>query len=227
MIHLRQKFSLSLIVFILIFIASLISVYAYFIRSNERGIVIVTSDYEIEIIAAFDGDIVSFTSPFYDIEKQVIIVNAYDPNSENYIGKLTIDIYITPYNTSRGRLKLMDEWELTRTYLEQDPQYPIAPVKEALYHVNMGSGYYPFSLLKTDPTWNPIYDLNGYAYFDMLLEKNKTTVIRLIDGGDRYITRTNDVFTESAFVYIDLRIEVVQANRFSEVWGIDPNFFNT
>jgi hypothetical protein len=224
---LRRKLTLSLVLFVLIFIATFITIYAYFIRNNERGIVIVTSAYEIEIIASFDDEIVGFTSPYYDIEKQVLIVNAYDPNSDNYIGKLTIDIYITPYNTSRGRLKLMDEWELTRTYLEQDPLYPIAPVVEALNHPNMGTGYYPFSLFKTNETWHPIYDINGYAYFNMLLEKNKTTVIRLIEGGDRYITRSNEVFTESVFVYVDLRIEVVQANRFSEVWGIDPNFFNT
>jgi len=221
----RLRVYISLAVFLIIFAGSLITVYAYFVKSNTRGIIIETSEYEIEIIASFNHQIVTYTSPYYDPVKQVLIVNAYDPNSDNYIGDLEIKIYITPYNTSRIRLKLFDEWELTRTYLDQDPNYPILPVKEALNHPVMGPTYFPFSSLKIHPSFQALYDASGYAYIDEIILKGQTIEIPFIESGDRMTVRTNEVFIEEIYVYIDLRIDIVQANRFVEVWGIDPNFF--
>ena len=212
--HIKLRTYASLVTFILVFSSLILTVYAYFVRTTNRGIIIETEAYQIEIIASFDGNIVSYTSPFYDPIKQVLIVNAFDPNTDNYIGNLEIIIYITPYNTSRMRIKLLDEWELTRTYIDQDPNYPIDPVKE------------PFSPLKIHPSFQAIYNEDGYAYFHQIVQKNQLITIPFIGGGDRITVRNNDVFYEEVYVYIDLRIDIVQANRFSEVWGIDPNFFN-
>lgn len=224
--HIKLRTYASLVTFILVFSSLILTVYAYFVRTTTRGIIIETEAYQIEIIASFDGNIVSYTSPFYDPIKKVLIVNAYDPNSDNYIGDLEITIYITPYNTSRLRIKLFDEWELTRTYIDQDPNYPIEPVKEALNHPPMDATYFPFSSLKIHPSFQATYHSDGYAYIHQIVQKNQLITIPFIEGGDRITVRNNDVFYEEVYVYIDLRIDIVQANRFSEVWGIDPNFFN-
>jgi hypothetical protein len=216
--------TLSLVI-ILLLSSSLLVVYAYFIKKQDHGIIVVTGEFTVEIFASFNDEVINTESPFYDADKKIIIVNAYDLESENYIGKLKIDIAITPEVAARVRIKLKDEWELTRIYLDQNPEYPIAPVIENVYHTPKGSGYYPFSLLKVDPSLNALYDLQGYTYINQIIPKNKTTIVHFINSGDRYPTRSNEVFHEMCFVYIDMIVDIVQANRFVEKWGIEPDFF--
>ncbi|MCR3905616.1 MAG: hypothetical protein NUK62_01115 [Tenericutes bacterium] len=223
--RLKTRLMTLSLVLILVLSSSLLVVYAYFVKKQDHGIIVATGEFTVEIFASFNDVVVNTESPYYDAQKNIIIVNAYDQLSENYIGNLKIDIGITPEVAARVRIKLQDEWELTRIYLDQNPEYPIDPVIENVYHTPKGSGYYPFSLLKINPTFNGIYDLQGYTYINQIIPKNQTTMIHFIDSGDRYPARTNEVFYEMCYVYIDLIVDVVQANRFVEKWGIEPDFF--
>ena len=216
----------SLITYLLIFAITIVSLYAYFVIEEEHGITITTGEYGIEVMISFNDVIIDGTSPYYDQEKDVIIINAYDELSENYIGNFKIDIAITSKVASRVRLKLQDEWELTRIYLDQDPNYPIEPVVLNVYHDKKDATYYPFSLFKVDPTLNAIYDLDGYTYINQIIPKNETTIINFIDGGVPYPVKNNEVFYEMVYVHVDLIVDIVQANRFVEKWGIDPTFFS-
>lgn len=223
---LKRRLYLSLTLVVLLFGVSLVAVFAYFQAQEQRGIIIQTGDFEVEVFASFSGVVVEYNSPYYDRENETLIVNAYDPSSVNYVGHLKISVAITAVVPARMRLKLQEQWTLTRIYLDQDPLYPIADVVEVVYNSNHGSGYYPFSLLKIPSSFAPIYDVNGYAYMTGIIPKGQTTTFDFIQYGDAYLVKNNEVFTEVCYLYIDLMIDVVQANRFSEIWGIDPNFYS-
>ena len=222
------KMRLYLIIGLIVMVlgASIPTILAYFQAQEIRGIIVQTGDYEVEVFASFNGVVVDYNSPYYDRENGSLIVNAYDETSDNYVGDLKISVAVTSVVPSRMRIKLQEQWTLTRTYLDQDPLYPIPDVVEVLYHNNHGAGYYPFSLLKVPGTFTPIYDVNGYAYMTNIITSGETTSFDIIQSGDKYLVKNNEVYSEVCYLYIDLMIDVVQANRFSEIWGIDPNFYN-
>ncbi len=223
---LKSKMYVSLFIFVLVFATSFVIVYAYFQVQEQKGIMIQTGDFEVEMLISFDSTIIDINSPYYDRDTGSVIVNAYDPLSPNYVGNLKISFIVTSIVASRFRIKLQDEWTLTRHYLDQNPLYPIPDVVEAVYHSNHGLAYYPFSLLKLGSGFAPLYDLQGYAYAPQIIPKGQPTTINFIQSGDPYAVRINEVFTETCYIHLDLIVDVVQANRFSEVWNIDPNFFN-
>ena len=68
--------------------------------------------------------------------------------------------------------------------------------------------------------------MEGYTYVNHIIPKNETTIINFIDGGDAYPVKNNEVFYEMVYVHVDLIVDIVQANRFVERWGIDPAFFS-
>lgn len=223
---LKSRIYISLVIFVLIFTVTLITVYAYFQAQEQRGIIIQTGDFEVEMIVSFNSVIVTANSPYYDRELGTIIVNVFDDTSDNYVGDLEISIAVTAVVPARVRFKLQEEWTRTRTYLDQNPEYPIADVVEVVYHTNHGSTYYPFSLLKLHPLFSPIYDLHGYTYITDVVPKEATTIIPFIQSGDEYVVKNNEVFYEVCYLHINLIVDVVQANRFVELWGIDQDFFN-
>ncbi len=211
---------------IMVFAITMSFTMAWFQRNEERGLIIETGEFEVELLVYFDGVLMDINSPYYDRENGILIVNAFDTESENYIGNLEVKIAVTPEVAARMRIRLHQEWTLVRTYLDQNPEDPVPPVTEAIYHEMKGTGYYPFSLFKTGPGFAAIFDVNGYAYMPDIIPKNQTTVINLIDGGDRYPVRTNPVFLEECYVHLTFFVDLVQANRFVEIWAIEPDFFD-
>jgi hypothetical protein len=223
----RRKITIALTTFTILFMITIVATYAYFQIEEDHGITITTGDFEVEMFVYFDGDLVTFNSPYYDREKGVVIVNAYDENSNNYIEDLDIYISINPVVAARYRFKIQQEWELQRYYLNQSAGNEIDPVLQAVYFENLGSNYYPFSQLKFESSYTPLFDQEGYIYDANIVEKNTSDVLyHIIDGGDAYDTRTNDAIDEMCYLYFDIDFEIVQANRFSEVWGIDSSFYD-
>ncbi|GEM_PF-550344 len=223
---LKSRMYLSLVIFVLVFATTFVIVYAYFQVQEQRGIVIETGDFEVEMFISFGSTAITINSPYYDRETGNVLINASDPLSDNYVGNLNISFLVESIVASRFRIKLQEEWTLTRHYLDQNPLYPIPDVVEVVYHSNQGSGYYPFSLLKLAPSYAALYDLQGYAYSPTIIPKGNPTIIYFIQGGDPHPVRVNEVFVETCSLHLDLIVDVVQANRFAEVWQIDPNFFS-
>lgn len=217
----------SIVILLLAITSSTLFAYAYFENNEQYGFQVQTGDFEVTAYISFDGEFIDVNSPYYIFDEDIILINAYDSQSENYIGKLKIDLEITPNIASRVRVKVLDEWELIRTYINQNPEFPVDPIVKTIYHTRHSEVYHPFSLFLLGQDYNPIYDSNGYAYLTEVLTKNQTTVIHLIDGGDGYPTRSNEIFYETCQINLRFIVDVVQANRFSEIWSIDSNFFNS
>lgn len=222
----RKLITVSL-TFVILFMIGIVATYAYFEIEEDHGITITTGDFEVEMFVYFDGDIVTINSPYYDRDKGVVIVNAYDETSDNYIEDLDIYLSINPIVAARYRFKIQQEWELQRFYLNQTEGNEIDPVLQAVYFEDLGSNYYPFSQLTFASEFSPLFDQEGFIYDPDIVEKQTSEVIyHIIDGGDAYDTRTNEAIDEVCYLYFDIFVEVVQANRFSEVWEIDSSFYD-
>jgi len=102
---------------------------------------------------------------------------------------------------------------------------PTVPVRESVYHTEKNAGYYPFSLLKTSSSFQPIYRFDGYAYMNEVLNKNTLYHYEVIIGGDPYPVRSNDLYIETCTVRLGLIIDVIQANRYVELWGLEEIFY--
>lgn len=216
-----------IIMSILVFaMAGIVVAYGYFQVTETQGIDVSTGEFDIELVVKFDGQIVTTDSPYYDKDLKKIIVNAFDDTADNYIGDLTIDLVVRPEVAARMRFKVQQEWELQRYYKDQDPLNPIDPIFETVYHSEKTSDYYPYSLLKWASGMSVKSEQDGMIYYTEVIPSSETITIPIIDGGDSYTVRSNTVLYEECYVYIDLFIDLVQANRFAEVWEIDSTYFD-
>lgn len=223
---LNQKRFIVIVILLLTVISTSLYAYAYFENNQDYGFVIETGEFEVTAYISFSETVIDINSPYYDAINEVIIVNAYDETSENFIGNLKVDIVITPNISARARIQLLDEWELTRTYQIFNEEEPIESLVQTVYHTAKSEAYHPFSLLKVGTGYAPVYDNNGYAYLTEVLNKNEETIIHLIDGGDAYLTRENEIYSETCFVHLRFTVDVVQANRFVELWSLNTDFFD-
>lgn len=221
-----DRMMLILMSMMLLIMIMVITSYAYFQVSESHGITLSTGEFDVELIVKFDGVTVTIDSPYYNRENGKIIVNAFDDLSDNYIGDMTIDLGVEPEVAARMRFNIQQEWELQRYYLDQDPQNPIDPIFESIYHTQKTAAYYPFSLMKWATGVNTTYDQNGMIYYMDMIPSSGQTIIPLIDSGDPYTVRTNSVLYEECYVYFDFYLDMVQANRFAQVWDIDPTYFD-
>lgn len=221
----NRRMILSLALLLLIIASTFGITYAYFRTRKEHGIIIETGEFNVELMIYFDDLLIDQNSPYYDPVKKQVIINAFDVTAKNYIGDLRITMVIHPQVASRFRIKLMDQWEMRRVFINQSETDPIPDIVENLYFEPKSNLYYPHSLLRMNPDFTYIYAPDGYLYFDKILRKNQIETIDIIQGGDPYPVRFNEVFQETVYVYIDIFIDIVQANRFSEVWGIPRDFY--
>jgi hypothetical protein len=213
-------FSSFLTVFLCFVVISL--AFSWFKRENSSTFHFQSGEYDVSIEAALNDVIINENSPFYDSSKQAIILDGGKQTSANYLDKLDVSLIITVAHSSRFRIKVQDEWQLKRTYYESG-----FSITEAVYFQDAetipGNEHYPFTILNIS---NFIYDSDsGYLYYSSVLEKDQTYVIDFISGGvPQYVRSTADYYEECT-VFLDFSLDVVQANRFSEVWGISINFF--
>ncbi len=223
----NRKMLIVITTFAVLIMTGIVATYAYFQIEEDRGIIISTGDFHVEMFVYFDGELVTMDSDYYDMDKGVVIVNTFDETSDNYIEDLDIYVDIDPIVASRYRFKIKQEWELQRYYLNQAAGDEIDPVFQSIYFDDFGLPYYPFSQLTFPSGFTPLFDTKGYVYpTDIVFTGDTVTSIHLIDGGDPYFVRTNDAVEEFCYLYFDIEFEIVQANRFSEVWNIDPTFYD-
>lgn len=217
----KNRYFLIGILYVILLLLSVVLTFAYYTTEKEYGITLSTGDIEIIAYISFDDLNIDQESIYYDASNNVLLVNTYDSESLNYIGKLDVRITVRTSLASRLRIKLMDEWELTRTYKEDNRQ-----TVETIFHTNKEVSYYPFSLLKMGSNFTPVFDSDGYAYEQSILAQGELKEFHLVDGGDRFSVRNNVFFEESCTLKLSFMIDVIQANRYVELWGLRRDFYN-
>lgn len=219
----RQTSRRILILVILYVIALLSSVYltfAYYKKDEHASIIITTGDARIIFHITFDELVVDSSSPYYDASTKQIIINASDPTSENAISKLKINVSIDTDYASRIRMKLMESYVKSRYYIQAEET-----LYEAMAVTENRVGYHPFSYLSYGDSYDMIYADDGYQYLPSILNENELIELPVVDGGLTTYARSNTQFVESITLYLSLSVEVVQANRYQEIWGISPSLF--
>jgi hypothetical protein len=207
---------------ILTLILALSLVFSWFIKEKEISFVLMTGEYDVSMTVSFNDVVVDGTSPYFDTLNKAIIVDSSNYQSSNYIEDLEVSFSIISDNNSRFRIKVQDEWQLKRTYYGVEYVITEALAFEGEETIP-GNALYPFVIISPS---NYTYDsTTGYLYFNQILEKGQTYNIDFIIGGIPYPIRSTTAYFEECTVYMDFLVDVVQANRAAEVWGIGYDFF--
>ena len=176
----------------------------------------------------------TYTGTLIDITKDDVMYGGYNPatglysldagNMANqaFIGHIVVKVNLTKIGLmGRLRFLIMDEWLYIRTHIDGTIELPtVIPneyiegvgLTDRMHIVNQGNYRKPFP--------GKIY------YYRSLLVEGETLDIEIINGADHYQLPVSDFYTDEAWVEFKLQIEVVQSNRFSEIWGLPANFFD-
>ena len=134
----------------------------------------------------------------------------YSQYSNTLIEELQISINMKADIAGYMRVKLQDEWIVTRKYINFDRTTT--------------------SIIFKDQSTNQLYELadnwvydeeTNYFYYTVLIEKGTEAEIPFIDEGVAYGSSLSSYYVETCDVNISISVQVVQANRFEALWGID------
>lgn len=213
----KRIFILNLLFSITVLIL-LSGTFAWYRLNKVVPIVLSNGEFDVTMVVTFDNVEVGLNSPYYDVDKKVIRINASDENADNYIGKLKIDLEVRSDIAARFRLQIQDEWQLIRNYSESS-------TISVLYHeaTALGPIDNPFIISTSFPY---IIDNLNYIYYDDIVLPDVEYSFNVITKGTKYYGRVTEQYYEECFVDLDLLFDIVQANRFIERWEIDSTFFD-
>lgn len=211
---------ITLLLYGLALIGSLYLTYAYYQKDKLIPIELLSGDVEVDMIVTFNDEEIDPFSSYYDMETHILKVHVSDDSSLNAISKLKIQLVVRSEYAIRLRIKLMESYIKERFYLQtEDTLQEIVAIKENR------EGYHPYSNLIKGSTYISKLGEDGYQYYPSIIEENETVTIDLIDGGLLTYARVNEQFIENIYLDLSLMVEVVQANRYQELWGLPIDFF--
>jgi hypothetical protein len=215
-----QKLIITVLI-VIGFSVSMIS-YTFFIKNITHQTTLETQEFNLDIDIKLGSVDLDPSSIYYLADKEVYAINLYDINEANYIDNLSISIIVDVSIASRLRFKLYESYELTRYYHNQEETV----LKEIIYIDQQDEFSYPFSLMKKGMFTNYFKDEQDYMYVDQVITPEQTFVFNIIDGGNFYPIRENSLFHETCYLYLAFEFEVVQANRYQEIWNLETDPFN-
>jgi hypothetical protein len=209
-----------IVLYILTLIGSIYVTFAYYQKEQTSILVYQTGEVEVTMLVSFDGVFIDQLSPYYDATHQELIIHASDITQAHALSKLKITVVIRSDYASRVRIKLKESYIRTRTYLATEETF-----EEVIVITQSNEDYHPYSQLKK----GDMLDLNvyqdGYQYVRNILKSNHRLELPLIDGGSMLYARTNQHFKEDIILRLGIMIEVVQANRYQDIWKVDSGVF--
>lgn len=212
-----------IITILIIFALSFTSLsYTFYVKDNTYITTLDTKAFELTVEIKLGEVALDPTSLYFSDEKQAYMINLYDEQAENYINNFTLKIKTDVSIASRLRFRLHESYELTRYYHNQEQTI----LKEIIYMDAQDDTQHPFSLLKKGEFQNYFLSDYHYSYFDQLISQNQIQIFDLIAGGASYEVRENSLYHETCVLYLAYEFEVVQANRYSQVWGVDSTLFD-
>ena len=215
----KEKLYIIFLLMISLAISSLS--YAFYLNEKTYQFILNQDDYEVEISLLFNQIEHDMTSVHFDIDKRAYEINLFDFDAENYIENINLILNIDVPVASRMRFKIKESYELTRYYQNQEQTV----LKEIIYMTEKEEPHFPFSLLKKGDFQNYFLHTDGFYYINDVIDVNQTYHVDLIHSGISYPVRNNSLYYETCYLYLSFEIELLQANRVSQVWQIDPSLF--
>jgi hypothetical protein len=115
-------------------------------------------------------------------------------------------------------VRIQDEWRLERTYTTEDQTIIVIPSEQRV------DGEFVSRFTVNEAFFRVNDDV--FFYYDGLIDKGDTIELTFLNGGTQYPIYITDTYTERAFINFSLYVEVVQANRIVEVWGVSENIYD-
>ena len=214
--HMKQV-KQSILILIVFIIALTGSIYAWFEITQTQDLDLEPGSFEVTIDVLFNDVSVVSTDEFYDSETRILTINAYDTDSDNYINKLKIQIAVDTHNSARVRVRIQDEWIVIRDYLGEFQTTRIIPGNvvdnQLVQPFNIHSNFFQV-------------DGDPHYYYEGIINKLEPLNIVFLNGGIHRPIRITDTFTETIYVRFSIYVDVVQANRFAEVWNVSDTIFD-
>jgi len=183
-------------------------------------------DFEVETVYTDSTDSSSLTAEngvyhfnglskidYTSIEKQVDL-DITIPG--NHLENINIDIKVDAKIAGYLRVKVLDEWVVTRDYFNFDrittevvfKEYDKDEEGNIILHFDVAEGW--------------VYDeKTKYYYYSEIIEKGTTDLsIPFITGGISYSPKTSTTYYEVCVASVSSNAEMVQANRYEAIWGI-------
>lgn len=213
----RRIMILSLSLFL--FISSLLTItFAFFVREKTVEMDIKPGMLTPKIYLYLEGVLIDESSIFYDQDYQSFVFELTDSHAVNHLSKLDVWIQIEAEIAFKLRVKLLESYVITRIYENEDQNPTI--FKRIITIERPGERFYEHSLLRKGHDDSYVYGHDYAMYFEKTWLKG-THNIHLIDGGLSYLGHQHSTFTEQGLLRFNLMVEVVQSNRYQEVWGIN------
>ena len=212
----KQYILISFLIILMLVITSLS--YTYYIQEKDYFVNVDTDLYQVYTELTFNGVIHDELSPYYDSDKNAFIINLFDDTAENYISNLSLDVYVVVPIASKLRFMLNESYELTRYYHNQEQTI----ITEIIYQETIDETHHAHSLLKKGGYNQTLDHTDFYTYAYETFMPNQTYHLNVISSGSGYPAKDNSLYYETCYLYLDYRFEFVQANRFSQVWKVDP-----
>jgi hypothetical protein len=208
---------------------------AIFTGEANKNLTIQVSNIYVQSDVYFVQDNLSLYRPQLGTgvdERGMIYVDVRDPNANNYIGRLKINIQYKGIVEGYVRIKFVEEWHRTTTTNVGTLEEPSYVVTNAIIRNVIP----PYSMNLADPQGDPPdlfgwYDnliLDDYWYYTEQVKSLNTGVfatIPVIEGfvDDAYFPVADyegTRITRSYSLRIGIYVEAVQASRYKAVWSM-------
>ena len=136
--------------------------------------------------------------------------NRYDASNPNpLVQNLTIQVKVTAKIAGYLRVKIFDEWKVTKTYINFNKEITEIIFKDANEKISftLADGWYYDS--KTQ-----------YCYYYNIIEEGFEGTLNFVTACTPYTSKSNSNYIETCEVALGLSIQICQANRFEALWGI-------
>lgn len=135
----------------------------------------------------------------------------YDPsNTAPLIESLNISVNVKAQISGYLRVKVLDEWKVTKTYINFDKTSTEIIFKDV-------ASFFAYEL---EEGW--VYDENTqYCYYVNMIEEGFDGNIPFIKNGVSYTSKSNSNYIETCDVTLGVGVQICQANRYQALWGID------
>ncbi len=130
-----------------------------------------------------------------------ISVDFANPNAENYVGKLRVEIRQTGSGVAYSRVRVSHEWVNSVTGRLQ------------------GDSYLPYTVTED---FVDKRDVDGYVYFNGAMSESEqyTVVVNGFDSAE-FDASTVSSLSGKTELLINVSVDAVQFNRYQQIWGMD------
>jgi hypothetical protein len=138
---------------------------------------------------------------------RVLLISTGNPEADNYIGKLRVQIIINTNGSYYARVKFAGEWFVERKTL------PDGPIRYTTLNLETN----PYGIADT---W--YYDsTSGYTYYKNAINASGTIDCINSPSLSNYTDKATTNQESKYYLHLDIDFEFVQANRMYAIWGFD------